>query len=153
MVEIDAGKDPYHMMVNLVLTTITRSWRYWRWKRRIRGSLHHGYLQSRFLILVLLRLSGYSYLGVTCKDLNLSSRKMVHFLERYRLLRSYHAQTQYWKDFDPFLKQKNKAFKDSSNSIVRKSGVLNMFVPNISHSARACNEHARNGKRERYNKV
>lgn len=37
----------------------------------------------------------------------------------YRLLRSYHAQTQYWKDFDPFLKQKNKAFKDSSDSIIQ----------------------------------
>lgn len=74
-------------------------------------------------------------------------------LKSYRLLRSYHAQTQYWKDFDPFLKQKNKALKDSSNSIVRKSRALNMFVPNISYSARACNEHARNRKRERYNKV
>lgn len=41
-------------------------------------------------------------------------------MESYRLLRSYHAQTQYWKDFDPFLKQKNKAFKDSSDSIIRK---------------------------------
>jgi len=74
-------------------------------------------------------------------------------MESYRLLRSYHAQTQYWKDFDPFLKQKNKAFKDSSDSIIRKLWFLSMFAPNISHAARTCKEHARNREREEYSEV
>ena len=87
MVEINADKVLYYMMVNLVPTTITRNWRHWRWKRRIRGSLRHGYLQSEFLILVLLRLSGYGSLGVTCKDLNLSSRKMAHLSRKVPLVK------------------------------------------------------------------
>lgn len=37
----------------------------------------------------------------------------------YRLLRSYLAPTQHWKDFDPFLTQKNKTFKHSFNSLLQ----------------------------------
>ncbi|KAF9446541.1 DUF89 domain-containing protein [Macrolepiota fuliginosa MF-IS2] len=37
----------------------------------------------------------------------------------YRLLRSYLAQTQHWKDFDPFLAQKIRTFKHSYNSILQ----------------------------------
>ncbi|KXN86683.1 hypothetical protein AN958_09767 [Leucoagaricus sp. SymC.cos] len=37
----------------------------------------------------------------------------------YRLLRSYLAPTQHWKNFDPFLTQKNKTFKHSLNSLLQ----------------------------------
>lgn len=40
---------------------------------------------------------------------------------RYRLLRSYFASTQHWKNYDPFFDSKAETYKSSSNAIVRKS--------------------------------
>lgn len=39
---------------------------------------------------------------------------------RYRLVRSFFVQTKYWKDYDPFLQQKEATFQKSSKAIYRK---------------------------------
>lgn len=38
---------------------------------------------------------------------------------RYRLIRSFFVQTKHWKDYDPFLAQKEATFQKSSKAIYR----------------------------------
>lgn len=58
-------------------------------------------------------------LGATCEsssDVNLVSQRD----HRYRLLRSYFAQTEHWRTYDPFFTQKQETFSQSIKAIYRK---------------------------------
>lgn len=46
----------------------------------------------------------------------------------YRLLRSYFALTQHWKEYDPFFASKAETYKSSSGAIMHLASALNSFV-------------------------
>ena len=85
----------------------------------VRGLAPLGYTRSRYISYIYHNTTNMP-IDVTCEYILASVSQMLYIRDRYRLVRTYFAQTIFWREYDPFRIQKEQTFRSSASAVYRK---------------------------------